>query len=155
MDIYISTCRVSQKKWCVSLLQQQANAPFFWDTLYQPSSLSTIESIDHQAYLPLSLSTIEPIRPSSQSTIEPIDLWSSFATFKPFGLFVISIVFPRDQLVIYETSDSVGRQSPKLRYFHCILAILFIICLKFGQQPPPLRAGRSFHSCAQGAHMFM
>ena len=28
--------------------------------------------------------------------------------------------------MIYETSDSVGRQSPKLRYFHCILAILFI-----------------------------
>ena len=28
---------------------------------YQPSSLSTIEPIDHQAYQPSSLSTIEPI----------------------------------------------------------------------------------------------
>ena len=27
-------------------------------------------------------------QPSSLSTIEPIDLWSSFATFKPFGLFL-------------------------------------------------------------------
>ena len=33
----------------------------------------TSQSISHQ--------------PSSPLTIEPIDLWSSFATFKPFGLF--------------------------------------------------------------------
>ena len=37
--------------------------------------LLTIKSMDHRAY-----------QPSSLSTIEPIDLWSSFATFKPFGL---------------------------------------------------------------------
>ena len=37
--------------------------------------LSTIEPIDHQAY-----------QPSSPLTIEPIDLWSSFTTFKPFDL---------------------------------------------------------------------
>ena len=41
----------------------------------RPSSLSTIEPINHQAYHPLS-----PL------TIEPINLWSSFATFKPFSL---------------------------------------------------------------------
>ena len=35
-----------------------------------------IAPIGHQAY-----------RPSSLSTIKPINLWSSFATFKPFGLF--------------------------------------------------------------------
>ena len=50
---------------------------------YQPSGLSTIEPTDHQAYQPLSLSTIEPIKhralkhrayqPSSLSTIIPID----------------------------------------------------------------------------------
>ena len=36
----------------------------------------TIAPINHGAYLPLCL-----------STIKPINLWSSFATFKPFGLF--------------------------------------------------------------------
>ena len=51
--------------------------------------------IVHQAYLPLSLSTIEPInhrtyQPWSLSTFKPIDLWSSFATFKPFGLLTLS-----------------------------------------------------------------
>ena len=45
---------------------------------YQPLSLSTIEPIDHQAYRPSSLSTIEPIKhqayqASSLSTIEPIN----------------------------------------------------------------------------------
>ena len=64
---------------------------------YRPSSLSTIKPINHQAYQPSSLSTIIPIvhlaypikwsyKPSSPLTIEPIDLSSSFATFKPFGL---------------------------------------------------------------------
>ena len=58
-----------------------------------------IASIEHQAYQPLSLSTIIPVdhqanpikrsyQPSSPLTIEPIDLSSPFATFKPFGLFI-------------------------------------------------------------------
>ena len=34
MKISNNSYRVSPKKWCVSLLLQQANAPFFWDTLY-------------------------------------------------------------------------------------------------------------------------
>ena len=56
-----------------------------------PSSLSTIKPIDHQAYQPMSLSTNwtyqpQAYRPSSPLTIMPIDCWSSFATFKPFGL---------------------------------------------------------------------
>ena len=50
---------------------------------YQPPSLSTIKSINHQAYWPSSLLTIKPL------TIKPIDLSSSFATFKPFGLLFI------------------------------------------------------------------
>ena len=29
-SLWDPTYKVSQKKWCVSLLQQQANAPFFW-----------------------------------------------------------------------------------------------------------------------------
>ena len=58
---------------------------------YRPSSLSTIEPIDHRDYRPSSLSTIKPIdhqayQPSSLSTIKPINIWSSFATFNPFGL---------------------------------------------------------------------
>ena len=60
---------------------------------YQPLSLSTIEPIDHQAYRPSSLSTIEPIKhqayqASSLSTIEPINhraSWpSSLSTIIPF-----------------------------------------------------------------------
>ena len=64
---------------------------------YWPSSLSTIEPIDHQAYQPssywlLNISTIEPIKdcaywPSSLSTIEPIDhqsyQQSSLVTIEP------------------------------------------------------------------------
>ena len=58
---------------------------------YQPFSLLTIEPI---AYRPWSLSIIEPINhqaywPSSPLTTMPIDLWSSFATFKPFGLLIV------------------------------------------------------------------
>ena len=59
---------------------------------YQPSSLSTIEPFYHQAYRPSSLSTIKPIdhqayQPSSPLTIKPINLSSSLMTFKPFDLF--------------------------------------------------------------------
>ena len=43
--------------------------------------LSAIEPIDNRAYRPLSL-----------LTIKPIDLWSSFATFKPFRLFCIHFI---------------------------------------------------------------
>ena len=45
----------------------------------KPLSLSELllSTIDHQAY-----------QPSSQLTIKPINLWSSFATFKPFSLFL-------------------------------------------------------------------
>ena len=48
---------------------------------YQPSSPSTIKPINHQAYQPSSLSPIEPIAhwaywPSSLSTIEPINHWA-------------------------------------------------------------------------------
>ena len=63
---------------------------------YKPLCLSTIgpiEPIDHWAYWPSSLLTIKPIDhqaygPSSPLTIKSINLWSSFATFKPFGLLV-------------------------------------------------------------------
>ena len=55
---------------------------------YCSSSSSTIEPIDHRAYQPLSLSTIIPIdHQAYPSTIKPINLSSSFASFKPFGLF--------------------------------------------------------------------
>ena len=73
---------------------------------YWPLSLSKIKTIDHWAYGPSSLLTIEPINnrayrpiclltvkgsywPSSPLTIEPIDLSSSIATFKTFGLFLL------------------------------------------------------------------
>ena len=48
-----------------------------------------IMPIDQRAYHPSSLSPIKPIahRQSSPLTIKPINLSSSFATFKPFGLF--------------------------------------------------------------------
>ena len=65
---------------------------------HRPSSQLTIKPIDHWAYRSSSLSTIEPInhqadRPSCLSTFETIDLWSSFATFKPFGLFYFENLF--------------------------------------------------------------
>ena len=58
---------------------------------YRPSSIATIKPIDHQAYQPWSLSPIKPINhwAYQPSTIEPIYVWSSFVTFKPFGLFTI------------------------------------------------------------------
>ena len=56
----------ASQNWSIRPINHQA---------YQPSSLLIIEPINHQAYQPLS-----PL------TIESIDLWSSFATFKPFHL---------------------------------------------------------------------
>ena len=62
-------------------LQSQMSVCLSVSPLPKPLSLSelllsTIEPINHHAY-----------RPSSLSTIKPINFSSSFATFKPFGLF--------------------------------------------------------------------
>ena len=61
---------------------------------YWLSSLSPIKPINHRAHQPMSLLTIKPINhraywQSSLLIIEPINLWSSFVTFKPFGLFYL------------------------------------------------------------------
>ena len=59
---------------------------------YHPWSKLTIEPINHRAYRAIDHWAFQP---SSLLTMEPIDhranLWSSFATFMPFGLFNIFI----------------------------------------------------------------
>ena len=90
LSVHLSVClsvRLKSKPLCLSELPIDHQA-------YQPSSLTTIQPINHWAYRPSSLLTIKPIdhqvyRPSSPLTIKPIELWSSFATFKPFGLLLI------------------------------------------------------------------
>ena len=93
-----------QMSFCLSVRNQNPSAS--QNCSYWPLSLSTIEPIDHWACWPLNLLTIGPsnhqaYRPSSLSTIKPInhwpfapiDLWSSFATFKPFSLLLEDKLF--------------------------------------------------------------
>ena len=55
---------------------------------YWSLSLLTIKPIDHRAFCSSSSSTIVPIdHQAYPSTIKPINLSSSFASFKPFDLF--------------------------------------------------------------------
>ena len=77
---------------CLSVCHRNPSAS--QKSSYRPSSLSTIEPIDHWAYHPSSLSTIKPIDhqaywPSSLSTIEPIDQWAHWplspSTIKPLN----------------------------------------------------------------------
>ena len=63
---------------CLSICNRNPSASR--NCSYRPSSLSTIEPIDHRAYQPSTLPTIKPIgidhrayRPSSLSTIKPIN----------------------------------------------------------------------------------
>ena len=64
-----SDSRIANVRLSLRLLQKPLSLPKLL--------LSTIKPIDHQAYQPLSL-----------LTIKPINLWSSFVTFKPFSLFI-------------------------------------------------------------------
>ena len=101
MDHQTIDHRAFRQYWPLSLLTIKPND----HRAYRPLSLSTIELIDHWAYRPLSLLIIRPIDhraywPSSLSTIKPIDhqaynFWSSFTTFKPFGLLSsLELIFP-------------------------------------------------------------
>ena len=66
-------CQYPYKTW---IYHQNPSAS--QNSSYQPSSLSTIEPIDHLAYRPSSLSTINhrAYWPSSLSTIKPINHWA-------------------------------------------------------------------------------
>ena len=85
----MSVCQSVHQSVCLSVTktpQPLRIAPInHW--AYWPSSLSTIEPIDHRAYQPLSLSTIEPLdhhahRSLSLSTNEAID----HRTYQPSSL---------------------------------------------------------------------
>ena len=93
LDLYLFFSRESDSRIanvCPSVHQSvhHKNPSSSQNCSYQPSSLSTIEPIDHQAYWPSSLSTIKPDHqahwPSSQFTSGLF-----FATFKPLGFFLL------------------------------------------------------------------
>ena len=67
--------------------------------------LLTIKPINHQAYRPLSL-----------LTIKPTNLWSSFATFKPFGLFAKN--YQKDK-VVSKWFQSCVPWSPPCHHVDC------------------------------------
>ena len=88
---------------------------------YQPSNSSTNKPIDHQAYQPLSLQTIEPITQQAYRplTIKPIDLSSSFTTFKPFGLFEFYITLS-NILDHFLTSPPLPTKPDQTKHFQTI-----------------------------------
>ena len=84
MQVFTCTCMKILNSICVWSENNNVN-----HLAYQPSCLLTIRPIDNQDYWPSSLLTMVPKIhhvPIEQSTILPSDIWSIFATIKPFTL---------------------------------------------------------------------